>query len=238
MYGIGMWNIYWELSVSASINNRWVLYVHLTSWGKKRIFCRETNKGQINQFFPDSSLLHPTSCFRSKGSHCHRKAQLDEHGQTEHQRPDRVRSQPGTHARLRLCTAAAVLCRDGTLPQARLEKYVMPCVWTNVVDVGLRICAMSAEGRREACVYNLALIHRSADPSSSDSIHPNKPCLFPLVSQEDLPGPEQVLLGGFGACGEADAWSRRDNGQCQGPPGPQVSLIRQIVSRFFPKLWL
>lgn len=64
---------------------------------------------------------------------------------------------------------------------------------------------MSAEGRCEPCVYNLALIHQSADPSSSDSICPNKHCFFPLGSQEDLPGPEQVLLGGFGACGEADA---------------------------------
>lgn len=91
---------------------------------------------------------------------------------------------------------------------------------------------MPAEGRREARVYNLALVHQSADASSSDSSSPNKPCLFPLVSQEDLPGPEQVLLGGFGACGEADAWSRRDNGQRERPPGPQVSLIRQILSRF------
>lgn len=74
---------------------------------------------------------------------------------------------------------------------------------------------------------------KSADLSSSDSICPNQHCLFPLVSQEDLPGPEQVILGGFGACGEANAWSRGDNGQCQRPPGPQVSLISQILSRFF-----
>lgn len=61
---------------------------------------------------------------RSEGPHRHREAQLDEHGETEHQGPDRVRPQPGTHARLRLRSSPAVLRRDGTLSETRVEKYV------------------------------------------------------------------------------------------------------------------
>lgn len=92
------------------------------------------------RFITNTKINDSTSCWkekrrrddgvvfvsRSQRSHHHRKTQLDEHGQTEHQRPDRVGAQPRTHARLRLCTSAAVLRGDGALPEARLEKYAAP----------------------------------------------------------------------------------------------------------------
>ena len=61
---------------------------------------------------------------RSQGPHRHREAQPDEHGQAEHQGPDRVGAKPGPNAGLRLRPAPAVLCGDGTLPQTWTEKYV------------------------------------------------------------------------------------------------------------------
>lgn len=71
------------------------------------------------------SVTFLSSSSRSQGSHRHRAAQPDEHGQAEHQGPDRVRPQPRPHAGLGLRAAAAVLCGDGALSEARLEKYAL-----------------------------------------------------------------------------------------------------------------
>ena len=74
-----------------------------------------------------SYFMFPSACHfppRSKGPHCHREAQPDEHGQAEHQRPDRVGAEPWPHPRLGLRTSPTVLCGYGALFETRAEKYV------------------------------------------------------------------------------------------------------------------